>query len=221
MNSMKYYLGIFAILLITSCQDEPDVIDPIENDNAISVNTGEIKHYEILFDETEFPEDLHQSLLNELNICDSLGSTPTGCTPCIAENFKLLEYKNDKTIKDAFLLQVKALTILKGQEGQLPMRHLIIFERENGVLVKVNGFRGKLIATRESDTGAKDLVVRFYVPEDKAFLNCLFVWTGAKYRFQSVEAIDGAGGHGAVKDEVKEEVSKEVYQSLIKNSLLF
>ena len=221
MNSMKYYLGIFAILLITSCQDEPDVIDPIENDNVISVNTGEIKHYEILFDETEFPEDLHQSLLNELNICDSLGSTPTGCTPCIAENFKLLEYKNDKTIKDAFLLQVKALTILKGQEGQLPMRHLIIFERENGVLVKVNGFRGKLIATRESDTGAKDLVVRFYVPEDKAFLNCLFVWTGAKYRFQSVEAIDGAGGHGAVKEEVKEEVSKEVYQSLIKNSLLF
>ena len=221
MNSMKYYLGIIAILLITSCQDEQEVNGIDKNDTANNVTIGEIKHYEILFDETEFPDDSHQTLLNELNICDSIGATPTGCSPCIAENFKLLMYKNDKTINDAFLLQVKALTILKGQKRQLPMRHLIIFERENGVLVKVNGFRGKLIATRESVTEAKDLIVRFYVPEDKAFLICLFVWTGAKYRFQSVEAIDGAGGQGAVKAEVKEEVSKEVYQSLIKNSLLF
>ena len=42
-----------------------------------------------------------------------------------------------------------------------------------------------------------------------------------KYHFKTVEAIDGGGGFGRVKEAVKDSVSKIVYQSLMDNAMLF
>ena len=58
-------------------------------------------------------------------------------------------------------------------------------------------------------------MVRFYIPDEEAFMNCLFQWNNGKYNFNSVESIDGAGGRGKVKKSMKEEISKDIYQLLM------
>ncbi len=214
---MKKTIYLVLLLLIFSCEND----EGKNGETDSQINIGEIVHIETLFDQTDFEDPIDFSILKELQICDTIASDTSNCAVCTAKNFRILPFKYQTDKRDAFMLQIKALTVLKGQTVKLPVRHLIVFERENGQLVKVNGFRGNLIATRESDTGAKDLIIRFYIPDEQAFLNCLFVWNGKKYRFVSVEAIDGGGGHGSVKESVKEEVSKEVYQTLINHSMLF
>jgi len=217
MITMKNIGKIFFLLLVLiSCKEDEEVIK--KSDDAIKV--GDITHIETLFDETTLTAEEYK-LLKELDICDTIEIEGSTAAPCSAENFKFIKFNNDKKLNDAFLLQIKALTVLKGQQAKLPMRHLIVFEREKGSLVKVNGFRGNLIAIRESKSGIKDLIVRFYIPEDQAFLNCLFEWSEKKYHFKSVEAIDGGGGNGSVKEEFKDSISKIVYQSLMDNSMLF
>jgi hypothetical protein len=224
---MKYVFGliIFSVLM-SSCTDQEEVI--LDNDQNADVEVtdkklqvGDITHFETLFDEVEFASPLEFKLLKELQVCDSVEIEGSNCATCTPKYFKIHPFNNNAELSDAFMLQVKALTVMKGQEVPLPMRHLIVFERENGSLVKVNGFRGNLIATRESESGVKDLIIRFYIPDEGAFMNCLFLWKDGQYKFESVEAIDGAGGHGSVKASVKKEVSKEVYQTLMSNAMLF
>ncbi|MBL1281584.1 MAG: hypothetical protein COA33_015010 [Fluviicola sp.] len=210
----------FSLLLIFANSCTEDVTKDTDLPVIID-NVGELTHYEILFDEKDFPSEEHLDLLKELDVCDTIINDTTNCATCTPDYFKILPFRTDKNIKDAFLLQIRALTVMKGQDAKLPMRHLIVFEREKGKLVKVNGFRGKLIATRISETGVDDLVIRFYIPDEAAFFNCLFLWEGSKYRFKSVEAIDGNGGQGAVKASMKEELSKDVYQLLMENTLIF
>jgi len=206
------------LIIVASCKDE---VEKVKDDVSTELKVGDITPIETLFDKTYFDTELEYNLLKELDICDTTKVEGSVCSPCSAEHFKFTKYNNDKTLNDAFLLQVKALTVLKSQAAKLPMRHLIVFERENGELIKVNGFRGNLIASRESKSGIKDLIVRFYIPEDEAFLNCLFIWEDNKYHFKTVEAIDGGGGFGRVKEAVKDSVSKIVYQSLMDNAMLF
>lgn len=207
---------LFLLLIVISCKEDEDPV--IKNDTSLKV--GDITHIENLFDETALTDEEFK-LLKELDICDTVEVEGSVCAPCTAKNFKFMQFNNNSKLENSFLLQIKALTILKNQEAKLPMRHLIVFEREKGELVKVNGFRGNLIATRESKSGIKDLIIRFYIPEDEAFLNCLFEWSDKKYHFKSVEAIDGGGGNGRVKDEFKDSISKIVYQSLMDNTMLF
>jgi len=215
---MMKNLILFLLLVLVACDNADTKKD---TNNIDSPDLGEIEHIETLFDQTEFSSNIHRDLLVELEVCDTIYSEVAPCATCTPDNFKISDYKQGTKTQDAFLIQIKALTVLKGQEIPLPMRHLIVFERINGSLVKVNGFRGNLIATRKSGLGAKDLIVRFYIPEDEAFLNCLFEWNGVKYTFKSVEAIHGAGGNGPVKEALKDSISKEVYRSLMSNSMLF
>ncbi|MCH2230378.1 MAG: hypothetical protein MK105_08535 [Crocinitomicaceae bacterium] len=229
---MKRIIGILtAVLMFASCEDLPEG-DVANNASDIEVDlngepladkieVGSISHIETLFDQVDFENALDYDLLKELDVCDTVELEASKCATCSPKYYKLHEYNNKKQRGDAFMLQIKALTVMKGQEVPLPMRHLIVFERENGSLVKVNGFRGNLIATRESESGVKDLIVRFYIPDEGAFMNCLFLWKDGRYKFESVEAIDGAGGKGSVKESVKAEISKEVYQTLMANAMLF
>ena len=204
------------IFALVACKETPEDVDI-----NVEGNSNAIEHIETLFDEVTFPSPVHLELLKELDICDTVISESSPCATCTPDHFKFHAFKDDAKIEDAFILQVRALSVLKGQDQPLPMRHLIVFERENGSLVKVNGFRGNLIATRASTSEARDLIVRFYIPEDEAFLNCLFTWDGNQYKFKSVEAINGAGGNGPVKAELKDSVSVEVYKSLMSNGMLF
>ena len=214
----SFYLFVLLLVVSSSCKED---VKKVDEDISAELKVGDVTHIETLFDKTYFDTEHEYNLLKELDICDTMEVEGSVCAPCSAEHFKFTSYNNNKGLKDAFLLQVKALTVLKNQEAKLPMRHLIVFEREKNELVKVNGFRGNLIATRESKSGIKDLIVRFYIPEDEAFLNCLFVWDENKYHFKTVEAIDGGGGFGRVKEAVKDSVSKIVYQSLMDNTMLF
>ncbi|MDX2361320.1 MAG: hypothetical protein QNK23_10970 [Crocinitomicaceae bacterium] len=176
-----------------------------------------------LFDEVAFSDPRHLQLLAELEMCDSFLVEGTYCAPCSPENYKIFPFRNDVDVTSALMVQIKAGTILKGQQMPLPVRHLLVFERENGYLVKINGFRGNLIGTSETTTGKVDIMVRFYIPEDEAFMNCLFRWDeqDQQYRYRSVEVIEGEGWGGTVKAEAKDSVSVVVYQSLMSNSMLF
>lgn len=212
----RVFSFIFLLIFLFSCKSE--VQQEVE---VVPNNVGELRHYEILFNESEFNIKEHSEILEELDVCDTIVGEEAICASCTPDFFKIIPFREDKNVKDAFLLQVKALTVMKGQEEKLPMRHLIAFERENGSLVKVNGFRGSLIASRISESGVNDLIIRFYIPSEEAFFNCLFLWTGDKYRFESVEAIDGNGGTGTIKASMKAEISKDIYQLLMSNTLLF
>ena len=224
---MKYFFGLIILsLLMVSCGDPEEVVD-IDSDLVVdttgvkALQVGDITHIETLYDELDFASPLEYKLLKELQVCDSVEIEDSKCATCTPKYFKIHAFNNNSELSDAFMLQVKALTVMKGQEVPLPMRHLIVFEREKGSLVKVNGFRGNLIATRESESGIKDLIIRFYIPDEGAFMNCLFLWKEGQYKFESVEAIDGAGGHGSVKASMKAEISKDVYQTLMSNAMLF
>lgn len=215
---MKFTIRIlFLALILAACK-----ADPVEEEEVnVPEEQSDIIAIETLFDELAFPDKTHRKLLLELGICDTVPAEVSGCVECGPANFKFFQHKVNTPINDAFMLQVKAETVLKGQSFPLPERHLLIFERENGSLVKVNGFRGNLIAMRENPSGVRDLVVRFWVAEDEAFLNCLFQWKDNKYQYVSVEAIHGGGGNGPVKAEFKDSISKIVYESLTTNGLLF
>jgi hypothetical protein len=216
---MKFSIRIaFLSLILAACAADPiedEIVDqPEEKNQAIAIET--------LFDEQAFPDKNHRKLLLELGICDTVPMEISGCVECGPSNFKFFQHKPNTPISDAFMLQIKAESVLKGQAYGIPERHLLIFERENGSLVKVNGFRGNLIEMRENTaSGVRDLIVRFWVAEDEAFLNCLFRWNEGKYQYISVEEIHGGGGNGAVKAEFKDSISRIVYESITSNGLLF
>ena len=211
---MKGFFVIGLSIVLLSCDDE-------DNKKPIESTIGEVTVIETMFTGKEVISSVDSVLLRELNVCDFIASDTSIASPCSSAFYKILKSSKDKVISDAFLLQVKSLTIMKGQEVALPMRHLIAFERENGRLVKVNGFRGNLIGTRESAGNVDDLIVRFFIPDEEAHFNCLFLWKDRRYRFESVEAIYGGGGNGPVKESAKEAISKDVFQVLVSNGMLF
>ena len=109
----------------------------------------------------------------------------------------------------------------------LPVRHLIVFERENGELVKVNGFRGNLIERIASPSGVDDLIIRFLMKQEDengkivdAWFNCLFQWDGTRYNYNSVLRIEGVNWGGAVKPEFQKETSADVYRDLMDGELI-
>jgi hypothetical protein len=211
MKKIAYLIGLSIVL--TACGEDEEVL-PLPK-------VGEVTEFVTMFEDTEFSDPTHLKLLKELDICKWEASDTSSCATCTPENFKFFPIKEGAKIEDAFMVLVKATTVLKGSDIELPVRHLLVLERENGKLVNVNGFRGNLYATRVSATGRKDLIVRFYIPSESAYFNCLFVWGDKKYKFESVEAIHGGGGTGNVKAEHKEEISKDIYQLLMQNGMLF
>ena len=227
MKNPFYILG--CILVLVSCGDSaddtviPENDEVVNEDTAVEVKTEDYGNIETLFDESAFADPVHLQLLAELEMCDSFQIEGSYCAPCSPENYKIFPFTNDVEISSALMVQIKAGTVLKGQQVPLPVRHLLIFARENGTLVKLNGFRGNLIGTSESPSGKADLLIRFYIPEDEVFMNCSFVWNedDLQYRYKSVEVIEGEDWGGPVIASAKDSVSLVVYQSLMSNSMLF
>ncbi len=200
-------------ILLFSCEEQ------IEKKKQSTI--GQISAIETLFNSEHKLSVVDSMLLRELDVCNFYQSDTSIVSPCSYRNYKVLELNKTKAVPEAFLLQVKALTVMKGQKVALPMRHLIAFEREGGKLVKVNGFRGNLIGTRSNEGNVDDIIIRFFIPDEEAHFNCLFLWKENRFRFESVEAIYGGGGNGPVKANAKESISKDVYQILISNGMLF
>lgn len=216
------FSALFVLFACTENEDElagqPEVYAP-----------GVATEFETLFSDTAFTNVKHSQLLKELQVCiqDADPECPR-CAVCSPNFFRIFELNKDKDVKDFFGLQIKSLTILKGQEFALPVRHLIVFEREKGELVKVNGYRGNLIETISSESGVDDLMIRFLMKQEdeesksieNVHFNCLFKWDGKRYNFESVERIEGSNWGGVVKPEHKKQTSSEVYRDLIAGELI-
>ncbi len=216
---MKHFLSLIIFIgILAACSAEPkgEVIDPEIDMEVISTITN--------FNDTEFKNSEHVELLRELNVCEFKSADSTYFATCTPDNFKFLEYKNEAKVKDAFILEMKAGIFPKDQEIPLPpVRHVVVFEREGGELVRVGGFRGDLIEMRENSvSGAKDLLLGLYDTDDGGVLfYCWFEWNGSKYLFKEIEGLDFGEGPKPLKEEVRESMTQEIYQTLLAKSLIF
>lgn len=215
-NTMKYFLPtVLSFLLLVSCSSDEGT-----NANDIPENK-EMEAITTIFDGKKFANPLHLKLLNQLNICDLKIEDSAYYATCTPENFQIYDIRQDGDTENSFMLLIKSNIRLKGEDLLLPVRHILIFERENDQLVKVNGFRGDLIGMKENSNGYKDLLVAIYFPKDKTLFHCLFIWNGKQYSFDSVTHLDYGEGVRKLKEENKAEISKEVYQNLTNDALIF
>ena len=211
--------SLFLVLLVMlgGCSD------PEPEDEDLKLKTlpevGTIESIETLFDKDEFENPKMKELLKELNFCsekttDTLNYIEPSCSPRF---FKFFSLTDKIPVENGFLLQVKS------KVSGFPLRRLLIFIRERGQLVKVNGFVANLIGRRKTSGEYDDLLLRFNdnVGGEPAFYNCYFKWNGAKYEFSSVEVIEGPNWGGPVKAEFKDSMSVEIKNVLTKNSMLF
>ena len=118
-------------------------------------------------------------------------------------------------------LQIKAATRFKGQDVPLPVRHIVVFEREKGELIRVNGFRGDIIGMSDSDSGVKDLMLALYLTDDETLFHCLFKWNGGQYSFESIEGLDYGEGVRTLNPDLKDSLSNDIYTSLMSSNLIF
>lgn len=219
-NMIKYFIALTTILVLAACtDDEPDVKDP--NDSVENPEDDvEIVTPDFMGDKFENP--VHLDLLKELDICDVIeGDSTSYFAACSPKNFEIIEYKGKGTVEDAFILHTKAAIRLKGQDLPLPVRHVLIFERENGALVRVNGFRGELNGMRDGEDGVKELIISIYLKDDDSVFDCLFKYEKGKYSFKSVEGIDWGEGLRPIKANMKDSISADIYNSLMTAQLIF
>lgn len=214
---MKYLSFLFLTFLLFACSSEKEEVKEVAQVHFEDIQT--------IFSPGEFSDTTKIQLLKELNICETrINPNDTAWTyaPCAPSNFRFLSFNEKKELKNSFMLQIKALSILPASKGvPLPVRHLMIFERESGKLIKVNGFRGNLVGWRKGKNPEKDLLVRFYLPVDEVFANCTFTWNGGRYEFSNAISVDWGEGDRTIKVEDRDSVSNLIYTDLINSSLLF
>ena len=161
------------------------------------------------------------SALGKINICSDAQVDKSGklITPCTADNFKFFSLNDNKSLKDGIILLVKA------NVGGVPLRRVLVFERENGALIKVNGFIANVIGKRKSAGTNDDLLLRFIdkIEGSDVYYNCILKWENNQYVFKTVEVIEEPAGNfrGIVKENVKDSVSKEIHQTLVNNNMIF
>lgn len=211
MNKKLFVITLGLLFAFSACKDDPEVeVDP---DSEVIDDFN--------FDDKKFKDPLHLELLKELDICELEMTDTSMYAPCSPEYFQIYPFRSDKSVKDAFILYVKAATPLKGRPLLLPVRHVIVFERENGELVRTNGFRGEMVELREGKNGIKDLVVALYLTGDETLFDCLFKYKDGAFKFESVEALDWGEGIRNVKESMKDSVSNQVYRDLMEKQLIF
>jgi hypothetical protein len=178
-----------------------------------------ITNIETLFDKDEFDNPKKVELLKELKVCsDKNNGVDDYMNPsCSPRFFSILPFIENIPIENAFLIQIKSKT------NGFPLRRLLVFIRERGVLVKVNGFVANLIGTKKSTSKHDDLILRFNDKDQgqDVFYNCIFKWDGNSYKYKSVEAIEGADWGGPVRAELKDSISIEVEKDIISNKMIF
>ncbi|MCO5260684.1 MAG: hypothetical protein M9916_11115 [Crocinitomicaceae bacterium] len=214
------YIGavILGVSILYSCknnQPEPELKKETVD------NSSEFEGVEELFNSKEFDDPSAVELLKEINICSDTQMDADGnlVSPCTAEHFKFFPLKNGTPLKDGFILLVKANT------GGIPLRRVLVFERENDALIKVNGFIANIIGFRKNPSSNDDLLLRFIdkIEGSDVYYNCILKWENQKYVFKTVEVIEEPAGNfrGLVKESVKDSVSQEIYKTLVDNNMIF
>jgi len=212
---MKKIIPFLLILTIFACTEEEE---PKKVKKETSTSTDNFEGIQTLFEEGEFTNPKHIELLKELKICsefqkDTSNYLEPACSPRF---FKIFPMRDDLPEENAFLLQIKS------KVGGIKLRRLVAFERERGELVKTNTFIANLIGIRKSKSHYYDLILRFNdnVDGEIIFYNCLFTWDGDKYKFQTVELIEGATWRQRLKPEFKDSVSNDIFNTLVKNEMI-
>jgi hypothetical protein len=167
------------------------------------------------FNLNKFSSNQEVALLKEIGICDSTQANDNNLDnpSCSPRFFRFFKLNKSKPLRDGFMLLVRAGV------NKFPVRRLLIFERENGQLVKTNGFVGYIIERRVVASNYDDIVVRFFerYENQKYFYNCLYTWKNGRYVYQKCEAINDA----KLKPEKADSVSIEVEKILNENKLIF
>ncbi len=216
MKNLSLFFLFFG-LVISACSDNSDdeiklkphykgsktVVDP-------TISTD--------FNTNTFAIGGEEDLLKELHLCDPKAISDSdpkhpSCTPEFFRFFKLTEQRD---LKDGFIVLIKA-----GVNG-FPLRRTLIFERENGQLVKANGFNGNIIERRKSSSGYNDLIIRFpdNIEGNVTYYNCLFKWKENKYEYIHCEEIDEDIPR-KIKAEFIDSMGIEIKKILDKNNMLF
>jgi hypothetical protein len=200
---MKSLILFLILIILISCKDENSFYN---KSNLKKNNFGDQVNIETLFDQTTFPTNVEPELLNELEICnakqrDLNNHFDPACNP---KFFKFFQFIEGEHLRNAFLLQIKS------RVNNFPLRRLLIFERENGILVRVNGFVANLIGTRYSKSKHYDLILRFndnVIPGDIVYYNCLYKWEDDHYVFKKVEQINDANIKSQFQDSMNGVIS--------------
>jgi hypothetical protein len=181
----------------------------------------EIQLIETDFNANTFSGTTEIELLKELGVCDSTAPNDNNLDrpACSPRFFRFFNYKKNADLRNNFIL------LLRSGVNGFPARRLLIFERENGKLVKTNEFIGYIIEKRTIKNKLHDdIVIRFYEKyyDQKYFYNCLFSWKDQRYEFVKCEAIGAPPkGDEAIKPELIDSVSSEIYKILIEKQLVF
>jgi hypothetical protein len=217
---MNKIIGLFSLAILISCSsEETKTTDNTEVKIDKTKTENSIQNIETLFDKDQFDDPKKAELLQELKICSDKNTGPEdylhpSCTPRF---FNLFPFAENVSIENAFILQVKS------KVNGFPLRRLLIFVREKGQLVKINGFVANLIGRKKSKSKHDDLLLRFNNKDQgqDIFFNCLFKWNGTTYKYHSVEAIEGVNWGGPVKAELKDSISIEVEKDILANKMIF
>lgn len=214
MKQIKQLFYTFVlVLLVAACEETTDEIkigrNPVETvDNTISTD----------FNANQFTSKTEIALLKELKICNvnAPNDTDEKNPACSPKFFRFFPLAKHIPLKNGFILLVKA-----GVGGH-PLRRILIFQREKGILVKLNGFNGNLIEQRPSKSGFDDIVVRFpdNIDNSLIYYNCLFQWKNGMYTYKYCEVID-EGMPRKVKAEFIDSMGVEIKKILDKNNMIF
>ena len=208
---MKALYLIVFIFLLFSCETE------VKKSNSTDDFKSDTTKISTLFDQQSFDEKLKYELLAETRICQPFytDSMPPGVVPCTPQYFAFYEYNHKRELKDAFLLQVKAGV------NNYDYRRLLIFTREKGKLVQMNGIIGYLVEKRSRPNEIDDLVVAIIddLGNNKFDrYDVLIRYKDGKYHF--VEAIGDLYGKFDTK-ELKEKASKMIKERIEEKNLIF
>jgi len=185
-------------------------------DTATNANKKQkIEYISTDFNANAFSGKVEEKLLKEIGICDSTQGDDNNLDnpSCSPRFFRFFKLNKTKGLNDGFMLLVRAGV------NKFPVRRLLIFERENGQLVKVNGFVGYIIERRSTDATYDDIVVRFFERyyEQKYFYNCLYTWKNGQYQYVRCEAINDS----KIKPEKSDSVSVEVEKIIKEKQLVY
>lgn len=210
-----FYISVLSLLFFACTEDPSDEVIDTQDPEEIYEQVDQV------FEGPKFDNPKHLEILEKLNVCEMNAGDSSLIADCSPSNFKIIPFRSDKTVEQAFILETKAGIVLKGGSFPLPVRHVIVFEEEAGEYVKVNGFRGELLEMYKTESGIKGLNIVFYLAEHDVASLCSFEWENNNYTFKRVEAIDYGEGFKAVKAEHQEEVNNDMYNDLIQAKLIF
>ncbi|MGM0478324.1 MAG: hypothetical protein ACQERC_03800 [Bacteroidota bacterium] len=211
---MRYSIIIFLVILLSySCESDSSHPNEQEGDQFVSDTIKAPAE----FSNEGFDDKLKYELLLEAHICNPNYSDTTSdnTVPCSSRFFRFFEWNRKRNLDNAFMLQVHAGV------NNYPYRRLLIFTREEGELILVNGINGYLIEQRTRPNEIDDLVVG--IIDDLGNNNfdrydVVLRYEDGKYQFK--EAIGDLKGPFE-SDTLKEAASRAIKRRIEEKELIF